>query len=67
MVFVKRKKIKKTAFNNLPNGVLYLKGGVLKDEFEKIRETPVAFPIREFFDFEDFDQKYVIHVPVERD
>ena len=62
-----RKKIKKTAFNNLPNGVLYLKGGDLKEEFEKIRETPVAFPIQEFFDYEEFNQKYVIHVPVQRD
>lgn len=62
-----RKKIKKTAFNNLPNGVLYLKGGDLKEEFEKIRETPVATPIREFFDYEEFDQKYVIRVPVQRD
>ncbi len=61
-----RKKVKRTAFNQLPNGVLYLKGGDLRDEFAGIPETPTAYPIREFFDHEDFDQKYVIHVPVVR-
>ncbi len=62
-----RKKIKRTAFNTLPNGVLYLKGGELKEEFERIKEKPTAFPIREYFDYEEFDQKFVIHVPVQRD
>lgn len=62
-----RKKVKRTAFNPLPNGVLYLKGGDLREEFSKIKEKPTAFPIREFFDYEEFDQKYVIHVPVSRD
>jgi len=62
-----RKKVKRTAFNPLPNGVLYLKGGDLREEFSKIKENPTAFPIREFFHHEEFDQKYVIHVPVSRD
>lgn len=61
-----RKKVKRTAFNPLPNGVIYLKGGDLSDDFKKIKETPVAFPIRDFFDYDDFEQKYVIHIPVER-
>ena len=61
-----RKKVKRTAFNELPNGALYLKGGDLRDEFSSIKETPTAYPIREFFDYEEFDQKYVIHVPVSR-
>ncbi len=62
-----RKKIKRTAFNALPNGVLYLKGGELKEELDRIKEKPTAFPIREYFDYEEFDQKFVIHVPVQRD
>jgi len=62
-----RKRVKRTAFNELPNGALYLKGGDLSEEFASIKETPTAYPIREFFDYEEFDQKYVIHVPVVRD
>jgi len=62
-----RKKIKRTAFNTLPNGVFYLKGGELKEELDRIKEKPTAFPIREYFDYEEFDQKFVIHVPVQRD
>lgn len=61
-----RKKIKRSNFNDLPNGVLYLKGGNLAEELASIPEKSVAHPIRDFFDFEDFDQKFVIHVPVKR-
>lgn len=61
-----RKRVKRTAFNSLANGALYLKGGDLRAEFEAIPESPTAFPIREFFDYDQFDQKFVIHVPVTR-
>ncbi len=61
-----RKRVKRTAFNSLANGALYLKGGDLRAEFEAIPESPTAFPIREFFDYDEFDQKFVIHVPVTR-
>ena len=62
-----RKRVKRTAFNDLPNGVLYLKGGDVQEEFASIKETPSAYPIREFFDYEEFHQKFVIHVPVSKD
>lgn len=61
-----RKKVKRSAFNDLPNGVLYLKGGDLSEEFASVKEQPTVYPIRDFFDFEDFDQKFVIHLPVKR-
>lgn len=61
-----RKKIKKSQFNDLPNGVLYLKGGDLTEESEGIREKIKTYPIREYFDYDEFDEKYVIHVPVKR-
>ncbi|MDQ8204930.1 16S rRNA (guanine(527)-N(7))-methyltransferase RsmG [Pelagicoccus sp. SDUM812003] len=61
-----RKKVKRNGFNPLPNGVLYLKGGDLSEEFSGIPETPSVHPIRDYFDYEEFDQKYVIHVPVKR-
>ena len=62
-----RKRVKRTAFNDLPNGVLYLKGGNLDDDFASIKESPTAYPIQEFFDHEEFQEKYVIHIPVSRD
>lgn len=61
-----RKKVKRSCFNDLQNGVLYLKGGDLAEEFASIPERPTAYPIREYFDYEDFDRKYVIHIPVKR-
>lgn len=61
-----RKKVKRSSFNDLPNGVLYLKGGDLKEELASIKETPTPHLIRDYFDYDDFEQKYVIHVPVKR-
>ncbi|MBK1878568.1 16S rRNA (guanine(527)-N(7))-methyltransferase RsmG [Pelagicoccus mobilis] len=61
-----RKKVKRSCFNDLPNGVLYLKGGELSEELSSIKETPEPYPIRNYFDYDEFDQKYVIHVPVKR-
>lgn len=61
-----RKKIKRSSFNDLPNGVLYLKGGDLAEELGSIPEKPKPYPIRDYFDYDEFDAKYVIHVPVKR-
>ncbi len=61
-----RKKIKRASINEMTNGVLYLKGGDLREELASVPENPVAYPIREHFDLEEFNQKYVIHVPVKR-
>ena len=61
-----RKKVKRSCFNELPNGVLYLKGGSLDEEFKSINEKPTVYPIRDIFDYEEFDEKHVIHIPVKR-
>lgn len=61
-----RKKIKRSSINALPNGALYLKGGDLREELSSIPEKAKAYPIRNYFDDEDFEQKFVIHVPVKR-
>lgn len=61
-----RKKIKRSGFNDLPNGVLYLKGGDLAEELSSIPEKAKPYPIRDFFDYDEYDQKFVIHVPVKR-
>lgn len=61
-----RKKIKRSSLNALPNGVIYLKGGDLREELASIPEKAKLYPIRNYFDDEDFEQKFVIHVPVKR-
>lgn len=61
-----RKKVKRSSFNDLPNGVLYLKGGDLAEELSSIPEKAKPYAIRDFFDYDEFDHKYVIHVPVKR-
>lgn len=61
-----RKKVKRSSFNNLTNGVLYLKGGDLSEEFESIKEKPTAYPIQDFFQEDEYQEKYVIHIPVKR-
>lgn len=61
-----RKKVKRSCINPLPNGVLYLKGGDLTEEFEGIKEDPEAHPIEHLFETPDpmWDEKYVIHIEV---
>ncbi len=61
-----RKKVKRSSFNALTNGVLYLKGGDLTEEFESIKEKPTAYPIQDFFQEDEYQEKYVIHIPVKR-
>lgn len=65
MVWI-RKKIKRSSINDLPNGVLYLKGGDLTEELSSIKDKIQPYPIRNYFDYEEFDEKYVIHVTVKR-
>ena len=48
--------------HEIPNGILYLKGGDLKDELKGIYGVKM-FPIKTYFDGDFFDTKYVIYVP----
>lgn len=53
------------SFNDLPNGILYLKGGDLTEElqeFPKARE----FDLNQWFDAEFFETKKVVYVPASR-
>lgn len=56
-------KIKKQQKHELKNGILYLKGGDLKEE---LRSFPKAteYSIAEFFDAEFFETKKVVHLPL---
>tara|TARA_B000000557_G_scaffold248302_1_gene232816 strand:+ start:320 stop:1156 length:837 start_codon:yes stop_codon:yes gene_type:complete len=60
-----RNRIKADGFNALPNGVLCLKGGDLSHEFADLSEKPELYPIRSYFGYPEFEDKFVVHVPIE--
>lgn len=58
-----RKKVLAESVHELPNGILYLKGGDLSEElapFPKAKTTP----LNQFFTEEFFETKQVVHLPV---
>ncbi len=48
-------------FNTLPNGILYLKGGDLREEFGKYYEKARFFDLKDFFEEEFFETKKVVY------
>jgi 16S rRNA (guanine527-N7)-methyltransferase len=55
-------KILKTNFNDLPNGILYLKGGDLTEELASIKQNTKTFELSDFFQEEFFETKKVVYV-----
>jgi 16S rRNA (guanine527-N7)-methyltransferase len=49
-------------FNNLPNGILFLKGGDLSEEFKKYKQRADFFPLKDYFDEEFFETKQVVYL-----
>lgn len=54
-------KIERGERGTLPNGILYLKGGDLKEELAATRMKWREYPISEFFDEEFFETKKVVY------
>lgn len=54
-------KFKKESFNSLPNGILYLKGGDLQEEFGIFYNHAKLFDLKEFFSEEFFETKKVVY------
>ncbi len=48
--------------NELPNGILYLKGGDLRSELAELKKNLRAFPIREYFAEEFFVEKSCVWI-----
>jgi 16S rRNA (guanine527-N7)-methyltransferase len=48
-------------FNDLPNGILYLKGGDLKEEFGKFYERARFYELKDYFEEEFFETKKVVY------
>jgi len=55
-------KINKKSFNELPNGILYLKGGDLDEELTPFKKRSKEFLISDFFEEEFFETKKVVQL-----
>ena len=56
-------KVKKKSVHDLKNGILYLKGGDLKEELE-IFEKATIYNLSDYFEEDFFDTKKVVHLPI---
>jgi 16S rRNA (guanine527-N7)-methyltransferase len=57
-------KFSKKQQNSLDNGILYLKGIELTEEFEELHKPYQLFALCEYFQEEFFETKGVLHVPI---
>lgn len=48
--------------NTLPNGLLCLKGGDLKEELKPFKKYSILYPIKDYYKEEFFETKYVVYV-----
>ena len=58
-----KKNIAKKSKHNFPNGILYLKGGDLKEELQGFPKAK-TFPLSDFFEEEFFETKKIVYVPL---
>ncbi len=56
-------KVRKSNKNDLPNGILYLKGGDLSEELKDFPKA-IEYNLSEFFKEEFFETKKVVHLPL---
>ncbi|QKG80781.1 16S rRNA (guanine(527)-N(7))-methyltransferase RsmG [Tenuifilum thalassicum] len=59
-----QKNIHEGGINNLPNGLICLKGGDIKEELKPYNKWATKWKIDDFFEDEYFAEKYVIHIAV---
>jgi 16S rRNA (guanine527-N7)-methyltransferase len=57
-------KFTKNQFNVLPNGILYLKGGDLTEEFKNFQKRVVFYDLKDYFTEEFFETKKVVYLPM---
>lgn len=57
---------RKQSFNELKNGILYLKGGELQEEIAELGKPVQQFPLSAYFKEEFFETKQVIYINGER-
>lgn len=59
-----RQKIKKEQKNNLPNGILYLKGGDLSEELKLYINKVKIYELKNYFHSQFFETKKVVYMPL---
>ncbi len=59
-------KISKKQFNNLPNGILYLKGGDLTEEFKDFKKRVIFYDLKDYFKGDFFETKKVVYLPFDK-
>jgi 16S rRNA (guanine527-N7)-methyltransferase len=57
-------KISKKQFNNLPNGLLLLKGGDLTEELQEFKKRVVVYELKDYFQEEFFETKKAVYLPM---
>lgn len=55
-------KYSKKGFNEIPNGIIYLKGGDFEDELRNLNKKHRVYNIEDFFDEEFFQTKKIVHI-----
>jgi len=56
-------KFNRDSKNAIPNGILYLKGGDLKEEISESRLKAELYPLSGYFEEEFFETKFVVYIP----
>ena len=59
-----KNKFLKGGNNSLPNGILYLKGGILSEELQELQLKTKTFPLEDYFKEEFFETKKIIYISV---
>lgn len=59
-----KNKVKKEGFNELPNGIFYLKGGDLTEELKEAKKRYQLYNLSNYFKEEFFETKKVVYVPI---
>lgn len=62
-VKITSKNIDKSGNNKLDNGIIYLKGGDLKEELEPFKNKVKVWDIPQFFDEPFFETKKIVYLP----
>lgn len=57
-----RNKFEKNDKNGISNGILYLKGGELKEEIKEAKLKAELYALSDFFEEDFFETKYVVYV-----
>lgn len=59
-----QKNIAKNQINAIPNGIIYLKGGDIREEIKPFKKKVLVQDLSAYFDEEFFETKKLVHLPL---